>query len=97
MCHLEADMGTRNARKRNIIRSFSISSELVDEALRVVPSTVADNLNQMVTVALKGLVDEVKQRRFEEEMAKMAADPALKRESRRISDELRAAEGDGLP
>lgn len=89
-------MRTKNVRKRNIVRSFSISSELVDEALRVVPSTVAENLNQMVTVALKELVERMRHADFAEEMAKMAADPGLKKESRRITGAFEAAQEDGL-
>jgi hypothetical protein len=87
---------TKTGADRILIRSFSIPRSVAEEALREVPKEMAQNLNQMVTLALKTLIWKVKHDRFDEEMARMAADPQIQRESKEIELEFRAAEGDGL-
>ena len=81
---------------RRLHRSFTIDSKLVAEAKRVAPAELADNLNRMIAVALTELVEKFKRARFESEMAEMAGDASLCRESGRIAGEFRPAESDGL-
>ena len=81
---------------RRIHRSFTIDSELVAEAKRLAPLELANNLNRMIAVALMELVDKFKRVRFEREMAEMAGDGTVRRESARISREFLTAESDGL-
>ncbi|MBI5244130.1 MAG: hypothetical protein HY922_10730 [Elusimicrobia bacterium] len=83
-------------RRKVIHRSFSIDEELVRQARRVVPEEVADNLNRLVTVALNELVMKYKRLEFDNQIAEMAADPALVRESKKAAADFEFTDADGL-
>ncbi|MFI5362900.1 MAG: hypothetical protein ACHQ49_13090 [Elusimicrobiota bacterium] len=83
-------------RRKTVHRSFSIDAGLVDQVREAVPPEIADNLNRIVTVALTELVAKYKRLDFAEQMARMAADPAVVRESKKASADFASAEGDGL-
>lgn len=79
-----------------IHRSFSLDAELVAEARRLAPPELSGNLNRMMNVALADLVEGYRRLMFEAEMARMASDPALARESAEMAQHFEAAEFDGL-
>lgn len=85
------------ARDKEVVhRSFTLDGTLVKKARRVIPPAVADNLNRMVTVALTELVARYERAAFDEQVARMAADPAICREARRIAKDFGTADSDGL-
>lgn len=89
-------MNPKSLRKtKPLHRSFSLNAELVAEALRVMPRELSGNLNRMMNVALAELVQKYKTMKLEAEMARMAADAALSRESKRISREFSDTESEG--
>jgi hypothetical protein len=69
---------------------------LVEEATRVAPRELRDNLNRLVVVSLQEFVARRKVAAFEDAMAQMAADPAIRSESAQIEAEFEAAALDGL-
>ncbi len=56
-----------------------------------------DNLNRLVKLALTEFVQTRRVRRFEEAIARMARDPAVRAESEIITEEFLGTERDGLP
>lgn len=82
--------------KKTLHRSFSIDMALIEQAKRWAPMELSGNLNRMIHVALAELIDKYKRIQFEADMARMAADPALKKESARMTRQFRAADADGL-
>ena len=87
---------TRPGAARTIHRSFLLPAKVVEEARRLIPLETAANLNQLVAVALRELVESYKRRAFEREMERMSCDPAISSASRVISREAEATESDGL-
>lgn len=83
-------------RKKTVHRSFSIDAELVDQVREAVPPEIADNLNRIVTVALTELVAKYKRLDFDDQMARMAADPAVRLECKKAAADFESAEADGL-
>ncbi len=79
-----------------IRRSVALSRQLVDDVTAVAPPELRQNLNRLVTVALREFAARQMARDFEEVMARMAADPAIRSECAAISREFAAAEADGL-
>jgi hypothetical protein len=88
-------MKVRN-RSRIIRRSVALPKSLVDEVTAFAPADARNNLNRLVTIALKEFAARQKARAFEEAMARMAADPAIRGESASISREFMVCESDGL-
>lgn len=86
----------RLPRKDRIHRSFLLDASLVDEARKLVAPELSGNLNRIVNMGLQALVEKQRRLRFEEAMADMTRDLALRKESVRISKEFEAADGDGL-
>ena len=84
------------SKRTSVHRSFSLPTELVEEAGRLVPGEIAKNMNQLITVALRELVEKHRKLRFEREMAEMAADPGIKKTGRAIAREFEGTEADGL-
>ena len=82
--------------KKSLQRSFIIDAGLVAEVQRLVPRELSDNLNRIVTVALQELAKKLKHDRFEAAMARMAVDPALRRQSTGLERAFRRTEADGL-
>lgn len=78
-------------------RSVALPPSLVEEARRAAPGPLKDNFNLLVREALAEYVARRKEEEFDRQMAEMARDPDLQRESRALELEFRPAEKDGLP
>jgi hypothetical protein len=81
---------------RTIRRSVALPRQLVEEASAFAPRELRQNLNRLVTVALKEFSIRQRERAFAEAMAQMAADPAIRRVCAGIDKEFASAERDGL-
>jgi metal-responsive CopG/Arc/MetJ family transcriptional regulator len=81
---------------QTVRRSVALPKGLVDEVTAMAPREIRQNLNRLVTMALKEYVARQKARRFEEAMARMASDPAIRSEGAAISKEFAVCESDGL-
>jgi len=81
---------------KTIRRSVALPYKLIEEVRTVAPPELRENLNRLVTVALQDFVTQRKKRSFEESMAQMADDPAIRKECAVLSEEFVIAEGDGL-
>jgi len=77
-------------------RSVALPEQPVKEAIRNAPGDIGDNFNRLVATALKEYIARRKAIAFEEAMARMAADPAIQAEDRRIALEFATADMDGL-
>jgi hypothetical protein len=77
-------------------RSVAGPRELFEELLALAPPAERKNLNRVILTAIRRYIEELKGRAFAEEMARMAADPEIKREVKAIGREFKAAEMDGL-
>jgi hypothetical protein len=89
-------MSTLKQRSKTVRRSVALPSQLVAEVTGAAPPDLKNNLNRLVIVALDEYVRKRREQAFEEAMARMAADPAIRRENRAIAKEFRAADSDGL-
>jgi hypothetical protein len=69
----------------------------VHEAIRLAPPALRHNLNGLVKTALNGYVKARREKELEKTMEQMAHDLMLVKENRKISQEFRGAEEDGLP
>lgn len=65
---------------KTVRRSVALPRQLVEAASAVAPPELGHNLNRLVTVALQEFAARRKARAFEEAMAQMAADPAIRAE-----------------
>jgi hypothetical protein len=81
---------------QTVRRSVALPKRLVDEVTSVAPPELRTNLNRLVIVALEEFGRARRRRSFEQAMAQMAADPAIRRESAKIAKEFAAADADGL-
>lgn len=77
-------------------RSVALPRCLVEEATTFASPDLQQNMNRLVTVALREFVARRKTRAFRRAMAAMAADPAIQAENAAIAREFAAAESDGL-
>jgi hypothetical protein len=77
-------------------RSVAGPRELFEELMALVPPEERTNMNQAILAAIRHYTEELKQRAFAAEMARMAADPEIGRELKAIDREFRKAEPDGL-
>lgn len=77
-------------------RSVALPRKLVEEAVQVAPRDLRDNLNRLVVVSLEEFVARRKAAAFEEAMARMAEDPAIRQECVQIAAEFGPATLDGL-
>ncbi|MBI2821935.1 MAG: hypothetical protein HYX74_06900 [Acidobacteria bacterium] len=82
--------------RKTVRRSVALPHSLVDEVSALASPELRNNFNRLVRLALQEFVDRRKKRAFAEQMAQMAADPAIQAECARISHEFAAAEADGL-
>ncbi len=89
-------MRSHHAIPTTLRRSFAIPGVLVEEARAVSPPEIRDNLNRLVTTALREFVARRHEGDFERAMARMAADPAIRRASGEITREFRPSDADGL-
>lgn len=81
---------------RTVRRSVALPRQLVEEVTALAPPELRQNLNRLVTVALQEFAAHQKAQAFEEAMARMAADPAIRAECAAISKDFAATEVDGL-
>lgn len=81
---------------KTIRRSVALPRVLVERVAQVAPPESGQTLNRLVTVALEEFVARRQQEAFEEAMARMAADQAIRAENAAISKEFAAADADGL-
>ena len=86
----------RATRSNTVRRSVALSRQLLEEARGVAPKELRSNWNRLVVVALQEFVARRRQQNFEESMARMAADPQIRKECRFIAAEFAGAERDGL-
>jgi len=84
------------AKRGTVRRSVALPGRLVAEAKKVAPKDLRDNLNRLVVVSLEEYVKHRKTASFEEAMAAMAADPAIRKASADIQSEFGTTELDGL-
>jgi hypothetical protein len=77
-------------------RSVAGPRELFEELTVLAPPAERKNMNRLILTAIRRYIEELKTRAFAEEMARMAADPEIKREVKAIGREFKAAETDGL-
>jgi len=78
-------------------RSVALPPSLVEEARKAAPRPLQDNFNLLVREALTEYIDRRRAEEFDRQMAEMASDPDLRRESQALEEEFQQAEGDGLP
>ncbi|MFB3819429.1 MAG: hypothetical protein ACE147_17355, partial [Candidatus Methylomirabilales bacterium] len=76
---------------------FALPRHVVAEAAEYAPAELQQNLNRLVTVALQEYAETRKRRAFEDAMAAMAADPAIRQASHALMTAFRTTEADGLP
>jgi hypothetical protein len=86
----------KKALAKTVRRSVALPRRVVEEVTAVAPEELKGNLNRLVTVALEEFTRSRKARAFEEAMARMGADPAIRAECRAIAREFESAEADGL-
>jgi len=80
----------------SVRRSIALPKRLVDEVSSVAPPELKANWNRLVTVALEEFAQRRRALVFERSMARMAADPAIRRENQAIQRDFARAEADGL-
>ena len=81
---------------KTVRRSVALSRQLVEEASALAPPELRQNLNRLVTVALQEFATQQQARAFEEAIAKMATDPAIRAACAAISRDFAITEADGL-
>jgi hypothetical protein len=81
---------------QSIRRSVALPKRLVDEVASVAPPELKANWNRLVIVALEEFARKRRAMEFERSMVRMAADPAIRRESQAIQREFARAEADGF-
>ena len=81
---------------KTVRRSVALSRQLIEEVSGLAPPDLRHNLNRLVTVALQEYAAQRRARAFEEAMARMAADPAIRAAAAAISKDFAIAEDDGL-
>ena len=81
---------------QSVRRSVALSKRLVDEVSAVAPPELKGNWNRLVTTALEEFATARRTKEFELSMARMAADPAIRKECAAIHGAFARAESDGL-
>jgi hypothetical protein len=74
----------------------ALPKQVLEDAVGVTAPELKDNFNRLVIVALQEYIRRRREYAFEQSMAEMAADPAIKYENAAIADEFKEAESDGL-
>jgi hypothetical protein len=95
MCERRYHMRTKTLPK-TVRRSVALSRQLVEEASALAPQDLRQNFNRLVTVALQEFAARQTAQTFEEAMARMATDPAIRAECAAIGRDFAIAEADGL-
>jgi hypothetical protein len=81
---------------QSVRRSIALSKRLVEEISAVAPPELKRNWNRLVTTALQEYARSRRAREFELSMARMAGDPAIRRENAAIQKDFARADSDGL-
>lgn len=81
---------------KTVRRSVALSRQLVEQVSSLAPPELRHNLNRLVTVALQEFAARQKARAFEEAIAEMGRDPAIRAECAAISEDFAITEADGL-
>ena len=81
---------------KTVRRSVALSRQLVEQVSALAPPELRQNLNRLVTVALQEFAAHQKARVFEDAIAKMGRDPAIRAECATISRDFTITEADGL-
>ena len=81
---------------QSVRRSVALSKRLVEEVSSVAPPELKANWNRLVTVALEEFAKARRAKEFDLAMARMAADPQIRKECAAIQEEFARAETDGL-
>ena len=81
---------------KTVRRSVALPRRLVEEVSSLAPPDAARNWNRLVIVALEEYAARQRSARLEESMAAMAADPAIRAETKSIDKLFRKTERDGL-
>ncbi|HEY3305091.1 MAG TPA: hypothetical protein VGL70_16315 [Candidatus Binatia bacterium] len=92
-------MKTKSAKKKipkTVRRSVVLPRQLIEDASAAAPPELSQNVNRLVTVALQEFAARRNERKFEEAVAQMAADPAIRSECVAIERDFSIAEADGL-
>jgi len=76
--------------------SVALPRPLVDQVTALAPPDLRGNFNRLVTVALEEYAARRKARAFEDAVARMAADPAVRKECASIDRNFAGADADGL-
>ncbi len=84
------------AQAPTIRRSVALPSGLVKKAQSVAPAPLKGNFNRLVREALEEFIRSREARTFEESMALMARDPAIRYECGTLERGLLETEDDGL-
>jgi len=84
------------ASPKTVRRSIALSREFVQEVSALAPPDLRQNFNRLVTVALQEFAARQTARTFEEAMAEMAADAAIRAECAVICRDFGITEADGL-
>ncbi len=83
-------------KSRIVRRSVALPKPLVEEAEKLAPADLRQNLNRLVVVSLQEYVKRRRLELFGKAMAEMAADPAIRSECAAIASEFAPADLDGL-
>lgn len=86
----------KTPQSRTVRRSVALPRRLVDEATALASPDQKQNFNSLVRFALQEFAARRKASAFEEAMARMARDPAIRRESSGIDRHFAGADADGL-
>ncbi len=81
---------------QTIRRSVALPRQLVDEVLSLAPPDSAGNLNRIVADSLRQFVAHRRALALDAAMANMAADLAIRKESKVIAAEFVGTEMDGI-
>jgi metal-responsive CopG/Arc/MetJ family transcriptional regulator len=82
--------------KSSIRRSVALPAELVERVSGLIGPARAKNWNRLVISALEEYAERHRRTKFEQDMAAMAADPAIRSEIKEIAGKFRKTEHDGL-
>jgi hypothetical protein len=77
-------------------RSVVLPKTLVKEAAAAAPPELRGNWNRLVRTALELYVDELRERRIDEQIIEMGKDPHVLADCRRINAEFAQTDADGL-
>jgi len=96
--HTRCDMKKLKEKSASSVvrRSVALPKTLVKEATAVAPPELRGNWNRLVRTALELYVEELRERRIDEEMIEMGKDPHILAECRRINAEFAQTDADGL-